>query len=511
MSKRLGLLVAAVTAGIALTSGARADRLDNQLNGQMGDIVTGLKKKYKNVGVLRFRVQEGTKKESFDSPLSGRLVERVETLLMIHNGPDESKALGLARDVSKTATKAKIGAWYSNPAERNKLFKLKYPMAWGSETVTPDAFVTGKVALSKDRKKTIVTLEAFDKDAPATLRKLGTITMDTDRFVLRDLGYSFALTKQAKARLVAKRSMSDEDENFVEEVEQQSKGKPQTKTQGETRAEPRNIGGIAMELLVKGEPVTIREAATQGDAIKWQVDSPAAGSEVAIRLRNTTGKRLAAVLRLNGVSTINEQKDDPENAAKWVIPAGRSYLIRGFYMVETEGAAEKRGKAIKRGDDTLVIDETQGEKQKQNDKQPAEKSGPKIKPFTVLAGEAARAVIAEMGEKKGLIEVDVFEEGPEKDSEMLISPKGLPPSKAKEARTSYLGYRSALLKSSKLTSTVETKKEGRLVVKREVIVPDKTILEANEKIRMTDFPNARLVSRITIKVMPGEPAPVVDE
>jgi hypothetical protein len=515
MSKRLGLLVATVVAGIALAGAARADRLDNQLNSQMDDIVAGLKKKYKNVGVLRFRVQEGSRKENFDSPLSGRMAERVSTLLMIHNGPDEAKALGLVRDVSKVATSARIGAWYSNPAERRKLFAQQYPMAWGSKTVTPDAFVTGKVTLSKDRKKTIVTLEAFDRTAPADLRKLGTITLNTDRFVLRDLGYSFALSKRGRDRLTVKRSsLREEDENFVEEVNQQQppqddKGKPSVKQPGDAQAQPGNIGGIAMELLVKDKPASIRPAATQGDAIKWQVDSPPAGSEVAIRLRNNSGKRLAVVLRLNGVSTINEQKDDPENAAKWVIPPGRSYLIRGFYMLETEGNAEKRGKVIKRSDTPLVIKEEdpqkEKEKQKQEDqpKQPT-KNGPKLKRFSVLVGEEAKTAIAEMGEKKGLIEVDVFEEGPEKDGEMLISPKGIIPSKEKQARSSYLGLRSALLKSSKLTSTVETKKEGPLVVRREVIVPDKTVLEAEEKLRLTEFANARLLSRITIKVMPGD-------
>jgi hypothetical protein len=502
MSKRLGLLVAALAATVALTGGARADRLDGQLNGQMDGVVAGLKKKYKSVGVLRFRVQDGSKGETFDSPLSGRMQERIATLLMIHNGPDESKALGLVRDVEKVAGKNRVGAWFSSAAQRRKLFELSYPMAWGSRRVMPDAFVTGKVALSKDRKKTTVTLEAFDRDAPGELRQLAKLTMDTDRFVLRDLGYSFALTKQAKERLVARRSMHDEDANFIEVVEEQSKqdekGKAQPKKPGETRAEPASVAGVQVQLLVRGEPVAIRRSASQSDAIRWQVDCPPPGSEVAIRLRNTSSKRLAVVLRLNGVSTINEQRDDPEAAAKWVIPAGRSYLIKGFYMVEADGA-EKRGKASKRGDEGGTIDEGEKQKEKQKDGEQ------QIKPFSVLSGDAARAAVAELGEKKGLIEVDVFEEGPGGDeTEMFISPKGLPPSKEKQARSSYLGLRSALLKSSKLTSTVETKKEGTLVVKREIIVPDASLIAAEEKLRLVAFPGARLASRIAIKVMPGE-------
>ena len=55
------------------------------------------------------------------------------------------------------------------------------------KTVEPDAFLTGKVVVSADRKKTTVTLESFDKDNPARLNTLGTFVVNTDRFVLRDV------------------------------------------------------------------------------------------------------------------------------------------------------------------------------------------------------------------------------------------------------------------------------------------------------------------------------------
>src|SRR5262249_50686376 len=162
-------------------------------------------------------------------------------------------------------------------------------------------------------------------------------------------------------------------------------------------------------------------------------------------------------------------------------------------LVETEGTAEKRGKsALKRGGDQVVIDETEGqkkEKPKQDEKGPAPKAaGPKVRPFQVFVGEEAKAIAAEMGEKKGLIEGDVCEEGPEKEGEMLISPKGLPPSREKEMRSSFSSLRSATLKAAKLQTTVVEKKEGSLVVKREVIGPNKEVIDADEKFRMTQFP-----------------------
>src|SRR5438046_3601619 len=89
-------------------------------------------------------------------------------------------------------------------------------MAWGSATATLDAFLTGKVAVSPDRKTTTLTLECFDKSSPATLRKLGTFRAATDRFVLRDLGYSFNV--RGRGRAVRKTSLAREDMNIREEV-----------------------------------------------------------------------------------------------------------------------------------------------------------------------------------------------------------------------------------------------------------------------------------------------------
>src|SRR5438876_692444 len=82
-------------------------------------------------------------------------------------------------------------------ADRKKLFRLSYPMAWGNRSLTPEAFVTGKVTLSKDRKVTNLALEYFDRDDPAKIRKLTTVSAATDRAILRDLGHSLVLSKRS--------------------------------------------------------------------------------------------------------------------------------------------------------------------------------------------------------------------------------------------------------------------------------------------------------------------------
>jgi hypothetical protein len=519
MATRTGFLLAAVVAGLALTGGARGDRLDGQLQKGMGELVERLKAKYKNVGVLRFRVQEGSRKETYDAPLSGRMAQRIETLLVIDNAKTEADALGVIHDAGAVAAAKRVGSRVDSLDDRKKLFTIDYPLAWGDRRVKADAFLTGKVTLSKDRRKTTVTLECFDKDDPATLAVLGTYELDTDRFVLRDLGYSFALSRGLKVkRKETGASLKDEEPLIIEEVNQTNpvgddKGtKSAVVREGDARAEPDNIGGIAVEVLAGGKPVSIRPAGTAGDAIRWQLDSPSAGSKVAIRLKNTTDKRLAVVLRLNGVSTINEQKDDPENAAKWVIRPGKSYLLEGFYLLEAESPTEKRGLKVnkeKGGEETPPAEgdaEREAVKESDDINPLRAGSGLKLKPFKVLVGEEAKA--AELGEKAGHIDIDVFEEGAAKDEEVLISPKGLPPSKEKQARSSYLGLRSALLKSSKLKTEVVKLEDRGLLTRREVIVPDKEAFASDAKVKVTSFANARLSARLTVKIVASDTLPV---
>ncbi|MFO0878727.1 MAG: hypothetical protein U0840_15405 [Gemmataceae bacterium] len=525
MLKRCYLVsLCVLSAGIAFPAVSRADRLDNQLHAQMDEIVAELKRKYSTIGVLHFRVQEGTSKESYASPLSSRMAERVENLVMIHNGSDERQALGLVRDVSAVAARHKIGSWSNSVEARKKLLAQKYPLAWGAKTASPDAFLTGKVSLSKDRKKTLVTLESFDRANPAELHRLGSITVDTDHFILRDLGYSLVVSKRARTQLTRSRNTTQQEEQiYLDELGQGQKSTTDRTQQPQpNEAQPSNIGGIALELVVDGKPVSIRPANFEGQAIRWQCDTPPANSTIALRLRNTTDRRLGVVVQLNGVSTINEQRTDPEQAAKWIIPPKKSYLLKGFYLLEEEvpaspqgGRSSKRTAAKEQIDEGDVGPATPKQKPQDGDQpkdpnqpQPAQKNPTRVKLFKVLVEGPGQQVAQEFGTKKGLIEVDVFEEGESGDDTMLVSPKGLPPSREKQARSSYLGLRSALLKSSKLTTTVVTKREGGLVVKKETIVPDTAAIQADQRIQLTTFPNPKMVSRLTIKIQPTDLEPV---
>ena len=107
MKIRHGFL-AILTATSFLSASARADRLDAELHKHMPKIVEQLKAKYKTIGVLRFRVQEGAGRESFTAPMSGRMVEKLESLLVIHNAEEERQALRLIRDAGVVASQKGI-------------------------------------------------------------------------------------------------------------------------------------------------------------------------------------------------------------------------------------------------------------------------------------------------------------------------------------------------------------------------------------------------------------------
>jgi hypothetical protein len=462
---RHSTLLLLVALGVGLFAGAaRADRLDQELNRQMPAIVKALTEaNYRNVGVLPFRVQQPGQKEGFEPPLGVQLARRVENLLVIHAGPGSEPVVGVIHAAGQEAARRKVAAWYDQ-AERGRLFDHRYRLAWGRERVEPDAFITGKVALSAGWRQTTLTLEYFDRRRPEVLRPLGKpITVATDRFILRDLGRSFSVSSRA-VTTNGTPDVETEDKIILEDL-------PETGPGGTAAADvprPDNVAGVRVEMVVDDKTWSIREAGAAADGVAWQTESPPIESRIALRLKNTTPKRLAVVVRLNGVNTIDEQTAEPENCRKWVLEPGKVYLLRGFYLVGAE--------------------RSEGTKETQ------------LLPFRVLVDEEARKMKAELGPRAALIEIDVFDEGPARTEERFVSTRGLPPSGEKDARRSYRTLKRALLKSAGLRAT--------LTGTREIIVPAEpagTI--AGGPVKVVDFANARLRGRLAIKVVPAGPSP----
>jgi hypothetical protein len=477
MKVRTGLFLAALAAAI-LPATALADKVDVKLNAEMPKIMEYLRSKnYQNVGVLRFQVQKGKGNPSFDNaPFNGNMPTRMETLLVIHGGPVENKALGVINDAGKTANAEKIGDWFGSETERKKLFEPSYPLAWGKKTVKADAFLTGLVKSDAAMKKTTFTISCFSKDdlKPRVIREF---TLDTNTDILRDLGCSYVLSRGAQANLakIAKRSFAKIDEYTQESTQENGeltnddpkpiKDKAKvSKKKEETTAKPSDIAGLEVVLFVDGKEYDFTNS-EKG----WELKCPPTGKTLAFRLHNTTQKRLGVVMKLNGFSTFNNQNVSPEKCRKWIIEPGKKPSIKGFMLPENEEDYEA-GKDVKMA----------------------------VQPFKVLVGDDAKKMAERFGDKAAWLEIDVFHEGEtianEEDS-LVVSARGLPPEKDKLLRASYKALRPALLKSANLQPT--------MVAKRELIVPDTTAIKKYLNVKVADFTGGYSVGRLAVKIVPA--------
>ncbi len=406
------------------------------------------------------------------------------------------------------ANRNKIESWHTSNEARKKLFDLEYRLAWRDEKVKPDefimvkpdVFITGTLKLSKDRKQTTVTLQSFDKSAQ-DLVDLTSFSFKTDRNIARGLGASFTVplvTKRSAADVnvddlvledLTKQDEQDKKEDAADdgdkkqarekkdnekkeesEKKQDEESKPKRKKPNRPKKRPKkenitgpsSVGGVEVQMLVD-EKESAMAKVSDGSPVRWQVNSPAPGQKIVFRLRNNSAQQVGVVVRLNGISTFDEQKADPERCQKWVINPGKFITVQGFYKLAGEG---------------------DGGKKKLN-----------VKPIKVLVGAEAKAARAEFADKAGLIEVDVFQEGNnEEEQGLAVSARGLPPSKERKARESYVSLRDAMIKSAGLKRS--------LVAKREILVPDEEAKEKGEALEVP-FKNPLLMAHLAVRVVPA--------
>jgi hypothetical protein len=168
-----------------------ADSLEQSLLEQAPKIIKTLHERgCKNVGVLKFLVeQDGGKPSDSVGPLNLTLANRLEIALVL--GLDVKKPLGIIRNASAVAAKL-AGANHLSAAGRKVLFTGKYPLAWGNDEVTADAFVTGTARLSADLKEMSVAVELLDRQKE-DVEKLLQFTVAGDVISLSEGGESFLL------------------------------------------------------------------------------------------------------------------------------------------------------------------------------------------------------------------------------------------------------------------------------------------------------------------------------
>jgi hypothetical protein len=307
----VGLIVAPRT--------ARADNLDVRLLREATAVMQVLQdRQYKNIGVLKFRVQKGEREPSFDvGLLNANMATRLEYALILAN--NESNPIGITRDASRTAASLDKKASYLMADQRKGLFELRYPLAWGKDRVSVDAFLTGVVQLDRDFRKTTVAIESFDRK-DAELQQIVKFTVDTDRSILSDAGETFSLVK----RNMGLSQRGDElDEAAVKNAAERSDGKASKNTDPVEQV-------LDLGIYYDGNKQEIK---TEADGNR-RVAGPPDGKPVWFTVKNKTKDRLAIVLRVNGVNTLH--KEGPEKqvdqCTKWVLDPDTLYSIKGFYL-----------------------------------------------------------------------------------------------------------------------------------------------------------------------------------
>jgi hypothetical protein len=461
-----GLLPLAALVVGTCAGAARADHLDDRLNAQAPRIVEALHKQgVKNVGVLRFRVKEGDRPESYAAgPLNGNLAVRLENVLVMHAGADDKDALGVIHDAGREAARNKVGKWHDGEAEQRKLFAIDtYPLAWGSKKVKADAFLTGLVTVSSDYRRGTVVIEELR--APGKAEKLIEFEFQGDPALLADLGKSYSLGKRS---LSTARTPTKTRDLVFDAVKKREDGQPTGDDPAVTK-DSVEVGGVEFQLLSGDKAVPITSKGTADKAAGYQLESPDAGTRIAFKITNKTDKTLGVDVKLNGTSLFLEQTDEPAACRVWVLKPEdkfRSYTLEGYYYQDGEGTK------------------------------------PKVAPLKVLVGDEAQKareeMTAQLADRVGTITVTVFEEGTgdPTGSEFLVSARGLKKRDEKLARSDRGTLQQSLMRSGHLK---------RDPVRRELIVADKQAMKEAEDglLRSVEFKRQPVpIGSVTITVLP---------
>lgn len=295
-----------------LTPALRAESLERELLKNSPKVIRYLQDKgCKNVGVLKFRVKKGDDAITDSVGLANMTIAtRLEIALILANDKDAKKQIGIIQNASAVAAGLKDASHLTKEG-RVKLFDARYPLAWGKDKVTPDAFLTGVAELSADRKEITVGIVAFGK-ADDKLEKVAKFTVGSDAMALVESGESFLL-----------RGVFD-DGKVVETTAGVSTGKITYPTQDKEAP-------VKLDILYDGKPIALD--IKDGKAL---VREPKQGQKVSFVLkRNGSSKeRYACVLMVNGENTLYRQRVTPLLCKKWVLEPGEGPITVAGYKLE---------------------------------------------------------------------------------------------------------------------------------------------------------------------------------
>lgn len=390
MYRQLLMMFAAWFAlGILANIATAADGLEKELLVQAPKLLKELKDSgYKNIGVLKFRVKIGDKPVTDRAgTLNYRLTEKLEMALILANKITDP--VGIIHNANATAATIK-GATHLTPEGRKLLFTKEYPLAWGTELVKPDLFLTGTAIVSKDLRKMDVKILFFVPEQPE-LAEVASFTVPVDLEQLLDSGESFTVRGVFDNASLAMTESERQDKATGEAIKTSIETKSETETAKQPTASkihplsPENKDAlVTLTVLYDNKPQKIE---FRGGAAF--LPEPQEGQKVAlvVRRKGATKPRLGVVLKVNGESTLYQEKAADPQCTPWVFePKMNEFGIYGFQSDEKT-----------------------------------------LKEFKVLSQAASKAKEIDYGEFVGTISISVFREqtvAPKPDPQIVLSEDG---------------------------------------------------------------------------------------
>jgi hypothetical protein len=319
-------LVAGLCGLLAFPVPAGANDIDEGLRKCNSKIFAAVFKggKYKNVGVLRFKVQQGDKEATFHyGELNKLMASRVGNMLILAN--NLKNPVGIIPNAADQAVQQDKNANWRTPAEREKLFTYSYQRPWKEanlpDMVQVDAFLTGEVLVSKDFQTTKVVIYLFDKK-DTNLREIASFAEKMERSTLTDMDISFKVEKKN-----LKPGWGIADLNMAA-------AQSAVEVNSEPPAQPPYTDWIDFKVFY-GEPKdNLKPVQIDKDvaANQWKLTPPTPGQKVFFRVVNRKKEPVAVVILVNGISTLFDEKDrEKERYSRWVLEPGMTYGVYGFY------------------------------------------------------------------------------------------------------------------------------------------------------------------------------------
>ena len=333
-------------------------------------------KGYKTVGVLKFLgAKDGNDFSDNLGTVNSLLARRLEVALVLANDP--RKPVGVIDDASAVAAKTP-GANHRTPAGRQALFAAQYKLAWGDPKVkvTPDAFLTGLVEVSKDLRTLRVSFLYFDR----TTNKLEPVPGVSDAVVanraaaLVELGESFTVRgafddgkieakpkEKAKNVLPKEQAKNDPPADLPKDKDQsalQAAVDVRDQKAAKHPAEDPNAP-VKLTVLYNGKlvPIQVRDG-------KAFVPEPVAGQRVEFVLaRDAKAGRYGVVLKVNGENTLDKERLPDAKCRMYVLSnPGETIPVRGYQLgtdrVETFrvlSAPESKAREVNYGSDVGTL------------------------------------------------------------------------------------------------------------------------------------------------------------